>query len=233
MTEEISVAILDHNLNGMPLFLAKLTQRGQDINHVIDVLSLYKECVGLTPSKSLMKLPHSTIKRMNYITVAIVGLSTKAVSQLRTHAKRLTFISTSTQYSSFEGRKDNYVMPDGLTEEQKTYMQEAYDNIHNAYSKLIADAVDKDKAGYLLPQGLKKALIISGNLDDWEYVMQTRLCHRNTEEVQHICKEIVRKINTLCGKRFTLNMVPSCVNGNCKEDKFCCGHKFTKEEFYE
>ena len=95
--DNIKVKILEHNFNGTPIFLARMTQRGHLINNMDDLLKLYRDNVNKTPSKDLLKLPHSTIFRMNYLTVAIYGLSTKAVSQLRTHATRLTFMSTSTQ----------------------------------------------------------------------------------------------------------------------------------------
>lgn len=230
MTDGIEVRILSHNCYGQSVFLAKLTQRGHVINTMEDLVKLYNECLFKKPSKDLISLPHSTIKRICYITIAIVGLSTKAVSQLRTHAKRLTFVSTSTQYSSYENRESNYVMPDGLKDKQIESMKNAYLDVHVIYSRLIKEGMDKDKAGYLLPQGLKKALIISGNLDDWEYVMQTRLCHRNTQEVQDICKLIYKEIEAECGKEFVVNMMPKCVNDKCPEGKFCCKRKFSMEE---
>jgi len=224
--DKIEVKILDHNLNGMAKFLARLTQRGHLINSMADVEKIYNDCVDTPPSEYLLTLPHTTIKRMNYLTIAITGLSTKAVSQIRTHAKRLTFVSTSTQYSSFEGRNDNYVMPEGIKEADSQQMEIGYRAIHQVYADLIKAGVDKDKVGYLLPQGLRKALIISGNLDDWQYVIRTRLCNRNTKEVQYIMRLIYNEIVNVCGKEYTAGMLPSCVNDKCLEGKFCCGKRF-------
>ena len=166
---------------------------------------------------------------MNYLTIAICGLSTKAVSQIRTHATRLTFMSTSTQYSSYEKRKNNWVLPEGFDKEAEEQMLEAYKSVENIYADLIRRGLDKDKVGYLLPQGLRKALIISGNLDDWRYVISLRLCHRNTKEVQHIMQLILKEITKECGKEYTIGMLPECVYGPCKEGKFCCGKKFIEE----
>lgn len=227
--KKIEVKIVDHNLNGMPIFLAKMTQRGHLINSMNDLMTIHDEVVEKKPSEALLSLPHTTIQRMNYITIAITGLSTKAVSQLRTHAKRLTFLSTSTQYSSFEGRYDNYVIPEGLTQEQEELMKIAYKKVHSIYTDLIRAGADKDKIGYLLPQGLRKALVISGNLDDWKYVLKTRLCHRNTEEVQKIANMILQEIKDKCGEEFTVDMCPSCVKDKCKEGKFSCGKRYKNE----
>jgi thymidylate synthase (FAD) len=224
--DRIEVAIIEANLDGMPKFLARLTQRGHLINGMDDLESLYDEAIDGAPSEALLTLPHTTIQRMNYITVAITGLSTKAVSQLRTHAKRLTFVSTSTQYSDYSGCNDNYVIPDGLNEKQKSVMRGAYRNVQAIYEGLIANDVDKDIASYLLPQGLRKTLIVSGSLDDWSYVMRTRLCHRNTKEIQYIMRLILTLITYEFGEEYTVNMLPNCVHGKCLEGKFSCGKKF-------
>ena len=224
--DKIEVKILDHNLNGMAKFLARLTQRGHLINSMADIEQLYEESLHTPPSEYLLKLPHSTIRRMNYLTIAITGLSTKCVSQLRTHATRLTFVSTSTQYSSYENRQDNFVLPEGLSENHAKLMKEAYRNIENEYAKLLTLGVDKDKAGYLLPQGLRKALIISGNLDAWRYVISLRICNRNTKETQHVMRLIYNAIEKECGPEYVVGMLPPCVKGECKEGKFCCGKRF-------
>jgi thymidylate synthase (FAD) len=224
----IEVEVLEGNLNGMPKFLARLTQRGHLIKGMDDVLALYDDAIEGAPSKYLLSLPHTTIQRMNYLTVAITGLSTKAVSQLRTHAKRLTFVSTSTQYSDFSGCNDNYVIPDGLDKIVAEQLEDIYRYIQWSYEDLLKHGVDKDKASYILPQGLRKTLIISGSLDDWSYVMRTRLCHRNTEEVQNIMRLILKEIESNWGEEYTVNMLPPCVNGKCLEGKFSCGKRFER-----
>ena len=224
--EDIQVKILNHNLNGMPLFLAKLTQRGHKINSITDLIQLYADNIDKTPSKQFMKLPHSTIFRMCEMTIAIYGLSTKAVSQLRTHATRLTFVSTSTQYSEFTNLEVPYVIPEGLTDEQRDKCKKALKQIHKSYIEIYEELGDKDKAGYLLPQSLKKCLVIHGNFPAWQYMLATRLCNRNTREVQYICELILQAIQDECGKVWADECLPSCVNGKCKEGKFCCGKPY-------
>jgi len=223
--KDIEVKILYHNFNGMPKFLAMLTQRGHDITCMNDLLELYNKVIDTKPSSYLLSLPHTTIKRMCYMTVAITGLSTKAVSQLRTHATRLTFISTSTQYSKYDTRKNNFLIPS-----DDSNFNNAYKNIQIEYNNMINNGVDRDIASYLLPQGLRKALIISGNMDAWQYVLSTRMCKRNTKEVQYICKLIYKEIEKECGKEFCNNMEPSCYKGKCREGKFSCGKPFTDED---
>ena len=221
--DKIQVRILYHNFNNMPLFLAKLTQRGHLIHSMNDLNVLYCDtmCNDTPMSKEFMQLPHTTLRRMCYMTVAVVGLSTKAVSQLRTHAKHLTFLSTSTQYSAYNDKKNNYVIPEDDIN-LKIFLEQAQKN----YEALLNIGFDKDTASYLLPQALRKVLVISGSLADWEYVLSTRLCNRNTKEVQHICELIVQKVKEICGEEFTYNMYPSCVTDKCHEGKMSCGHKY-------
>lgn len=221
MTRGIQVKILYHNFDHMPIFLARLTQRGAEINTMDDLMRIYNDTVGKVPSIDLMNLPHTTLRRMCYMTIAIVGLSTKAVSQLRTHAKHLTFLSTSTQYSQYDGKENNYVMPE-YNVNMKAFFEQAQKN----YETLLNIGIDKDVASYILPQGLKKALIVSGTLADWEYVLSTRLCNRNTREVQYICELIVNEIIDKCGPAYVANMMPPCVYDKCREGKFSCGHQY-------
>ena len=224
--DKIKVKILKHNLDGTPLFLAKMTQRGSQITSMDDLLALYNDNVNKTPSNNFLKLPHSTVFRMCEMTIAIFGLSTKAVSQLRTHATRLTFMSTSTQYSEFSKVEDPYVVPRGLNERQRETYVKACNDIHNAYIELFEDNVDRDKSGYLLPQSLRKCLVIHGNFPAWQYMLSLRLCNRNTEEVQYVCEQILQAINDECGKVWADQCLPNCVNGKCQEGKFSCGKRY-------
>lgn len=226
--DRIEVRIIDAYKGVTPRFLAKLTQRGHLISNMDDLMRLYEENKDALMSEYFAETPHTTLRRMNYIVVAITGLSTKAVSQLRTHATRLTFVSTSTQYSSYEGRADNYVYPPNITDEEHKAMEDAYAKINGAYSRLIESGMDKDKAGYLLPQGLRKAIIVAGNLSDWQYVMRTRLCRRNTEEVQAIMQQLLDEIEREFGAEVAISCAPSCYKGSCQEGKFCCGKKWER-----
>lgn len=225
---KIKVAIIDHNFFGQPIFLARLTQRGHEITCLDDLLKLYDECITKDPSKKLLDLPHTTIQRMCHMTVAIFGLSTKAVSQLRTHAKRATFISTSTQYSDFSDVKDAFTIPESLRDgdEIESMVKNGLNEIQKLYTTLTKFVCGQDDASYLLPQGLRKCLIINANFPDWKYILQTRLCNRNTREVQYICQLILQEIHNRCGKVWADQCLPTCCSTGCKEGYFCCGKKY-------
>ena len=61
----IKVEVLEGNLNGMPKFLARLTQRGHLIKGMDDVLALYDDAIEGAPSKYLLSLPHNSSHRVN------------------------------------------------------------------------------------------------------------------------------------------------------------------------
>ena len=228
--DDIEVRILGTWL-GEELFLGRLTQRGDEIHSVEDLMTLrHKSLFGKAPSADYMRLPHTTLRRMSLIEVAIVGLSTKCMNQLRTHATRLTFVSTSTQYSKYTGQ-DNFILPSGLSEEAADAMKKLYDNVQSVYNRLINEyGVDNDKASYILPQSLRKAVVISGPLDAWEYVMRTRLCHRNSEEMQYVMKLLYKEFAKRMPPTYLVNMLPKCTTTGCEEGKFCCGKKFDEKE---
>ena len=230
MAKHIEVRLLDGDFTNKPKFLAKLTQRGHEVTGIKYVQEQYEKDCSDPFVESLMELPHSTLRRMNYFTFAIVGLSTKAVSQLRTHATRLTFVSTSTQYSDFSGVENAFLIPRGLDKEKAERLEKAYALIHKTYSDLIQAGVSKDTASYLLPQGLRKTLIVSGHLDAWGYVLSTRLCKRNTPEVQEICKKIWTIFNSF-DPALTIGMAPSCYTGPCRERHLTCGKPFGRKDF--
>ena len=54
-------------------------------------------------------------------------------------------------------------------------------------------------------------------------MLSLRLCNRNTREVQYICQLILEEMTKVCGKVWADQCLPSCVRGQCKEGKFCCG----------
>lgn len=217
----------------MPKFLAMLTQRGHEISSLEQVTDLFNKIAveDDSPSDYYMETPHSTLRRMNFVCVAVNGLSTKCVSQLRTHAKRLTFLSTSTQYSAYTNHREDACLIPNVLEEHQARIANIYNYIMSEYEQLIADGCDKDKASYILPQGLRKTLIICGNIDDWQYVMKTRLCHRNSEETQYVMKLIYKAIKEELGEQWVKGMLPPCcTKEGCQEGKKSCGKKFDLEE---
>ena len=221
---------------GMMMFLAKLTQRGHNIQCMKDLQDLYESSMGKhKTAKSVAALPHGTIKRFTPITVAIVGASRRFLAQARTHQVGITYVSASLQYSDYSGKAD-FVVPYELIRVDHEVgcpkLVPLYlDNCKKAmevYEHLAADT-DNDTAGYAAPQGLRNILIIQANHEAWMHFIRLRGCNRNTVETQYVTMRIWEELlKTEDGEELFAYAGPDCMYGICREGKMCCGEPLKK-----
>lgn len=224
------------------LFLAKLTQRGHKITSLEDVKHLYQTSIGVNGNviKNIAAMPHGTIKRFTPITVAIVGASRRFLAQIRTHQVGLTYVSASLQYSNYDGVAD-FTVPYEIAEAQRrwldgeamsgaapiAYFYESCRRSMEHYSFIVSNEgynLSNDTAGYVAPQAMRNALIISGNHQAWSYLFWLRGCNRNTVETQYVIMRIWEELlNTPYGEEYFRNCGPNCLHGKCLEGKMSCG----------
>lgn len=221
---------------GMMMFLAKLTQRGHNIQCMKDLQELYDNSMGKhKTAKSVAALPHGTIKRFTPITVAIVGASRRFLAQARTHQVGITYVSASLQYSDYSGKAD-FVVPYALMEADfkndnealtRNYLESCEASMLRYNS--IAKATDNDTAGYAAPQGLRNILIIQANHEAWMHFIRLRGCNRNTVETQYVTMRIWEELlKTEDGEELFAYAGPDCMYGICREGKMCCGEPLKK-----
>lgn len=250
---KIQVAVLHeahHNPEGMMMFLAKLTQRGQQIHSLDDVLNLYNECVGKVDwksAKAVAKLPHGTIKRMTPVTLVIVGASRRFLAQARTHSIGLTWLSGSLQYSDFSDDAD-FCVPYEVFEEHKKFVDskkcktingkdplefflESSKRDMDDYKATIKAGFTGDTAGYLAPQDLRNVLVVNGNHEALDSFINKRVCHRNTPETQYVAALMLEALyKSTNGDTFFKYSGADCTWGKCREGKMCCGDLLLGEE---
>lgn len=214
---------------GMMMFLAKLTQRGHNIQCMKDLQELYDNSMGKhKTAKSVAALPHGTIKRFTPITVAIVGASRRFLAQARTHQVGFNYVSASLQYSDYSGKAD-FVVPYSLlgTDDESLYLN-ACECAMDVY-RMIAERTDNDTAGYAAPQGLRNILIIQANHEAWMHFIRLRGCNRNTVETQYVTMRIWEELlKTEDGEELFAYAGPDCMYGICREGKMCCGEPLKK-----
>ena len=214
-------------------FLARLTQRGNNIKNMADLEALFNK--SHTPGfvEAIAKLPHGTIKRFTPITVAIVGASRRFLAQARTSQVGTNFVSASLQYSDYSGEAD-FVVPYSLIEAEhdgkllgtlrptEFYLGSCKDAMIDY--RHISELTDNDTAGYVAPQGLRNILIMQGNHQSWDYWIRLRGCNRNTVETQYVTMRIWEELlKTEYGEEFFGNSGADCMLGTCHEGKMCCG----------
>lgn len=232
--QNIEVAVLHESHEcpaGMMMFLAKLTQRGHNINNMQDLLELYNGSMhNHKAATRVAALPHSTIKRFAPITIAIVGASRRFLAQARTNQVGVNYVSASLQYSNYSG-KAQFVVPYSLIEHDHNtgdnsvadYLV-ACNNAMGTYSE-IAKITDNDTAGYAAPQGLRNILIMQANHEAWNYFIRLRACNRNTVETKYVALRIWEELlKTADGEELFAYAGSDCMYGACREGKMCCGN---------
>lgn len=236
---EVSVLHEGHsNPEGLMMFLAQLTQRGHTVKDMESLVDMYNKSIAKyhwKTSSEIANLPHGTIKRCAPIMIAIVGASRRFLSQIRTHGVGLTFVSASLQYSDYSD-EGQFCIPYEILESDLTF---STDRGHNSfinscedsmitYKNLVDTGFSNDTAGYVAPQALRNILIISGNHEAWDSLINKRTCRRNTPETAYVTALIWKELyETTSGDVFFDLSGPDCLGRGCREGKMCCLEPYT------
>lgn len=205
---------------------ARLTQRGEKIGDMEDFMTLYRKPLNRKLIKDLCELPHVTLQKFGVINIMVVGLSRRALAQITRHQNEVKFMSSSLQYSDYSDAQ-RFVVPPGLTEQQEKLLNAMYIANAGAYNQLIKLGASPDQAGYVMPQGLKGALLISATPYEWKHMISQRTCKRNTPEVRFIYLKIWCLLSNIAPELFN-DAVPACLKtGKCPEGKMSCGKPVT------
>jgi thymidylate synthase (FAD) len=218
----------------MMMFLAKLTQRGHNIQSMNDLLYLYNTALTGCACDTVARvaaLPHGTIKRFSPITIAIVGASRRFLAQARTNQVGFNYVSASLQYSNYTD-KASFVVPYELHElderlqsnEASGRYLESCEKSMVVYKDMCNYGISNDTAGYASPQGLRNILVMQANHEAWMHFIRLRSCNRNTVETQYVTMLIWEALlATQDGKELFKFAGPDCLYGQCREGKMSCG----------
>lgn len=220
----------------MIAFLARITQRSHTISTADDLVTLFEMPVkteGLLGSLAATR--HGEIKRFANYTFGIVGASRRFLAQIRTH-KHNDFVSGSLQYSDRENpdARSQYVVPYHMLSKpvSKALYLDICESAHEYYEAL-KDDIGHDEAGYALPNGIRNVLIMQGNMQQWQYLINLRTCRRNSDETRYVMLRIwqeLREIDFDNGWDFfsPKHCGCDCQLSGCKEGKMCCGNGVPK-----
>lgn len=238
--DKIEVSILNPDAlmdsEHMMVFAARLTQRGQDIKCMGDLIELYTRAYTLDTVHNMSRLPHPTIQKFGLINIAIVGASRRFLAQITRHQNEVKFMSGSLQYSDYsdgaqfvvpyEVIKYDHDMPQfgavvdgkykGWAEQQ--YMNSCLQSLDD-YRK-ACEYVGHDAAGYMMPQGMRNILLMSVQPYELKHIIQQRCCNRNSLETQYVMLLIWEKLKDY--PMFKDIHIP-CQWHACPEGKMSCG----------
>ncbi len=97
--DKIEVMVLNPNAvkeaEDTAVFTARLTQRGQKISCLNDLVSLYCKPYDSGILKGLTELPHPTVQKFGRINVVVVGASRRFLAQITRHQNEVKFMSAS------------------------------------------------------------------------------------------------------------------------------------------
>lgn len=205
---------------------ARLTQRGEKIENMEDFMTLYNKPLNRKLVRELCELPHVTLQKFGVINIMVVGLSRRALAQITRHQNEVKFMSSSLQYSNYS-EAQRFLIPPGLNGQQEKLLNAMYTACAGAYDQLIKLGCSPDQAGYVMPQGLKGALLISATPYEWKHMISQRTCRRNTPEVRYIYLKIWGLLSNIAPELFD-DAVPACLKtGKCPEGKMTCGKPVT------
>lgn len=214
------------------VFAARLTQRGQSIHSMEDLMTLYDKSFSEETVRNISHLPHPTVQKFSVITVAIVGASRRFLAQITRHQNEVKFMSASLQYSNYSGKADFAVPYEIMTAEkniQELYMESCQSDM-DCYERLCQLGVGHDAAGYATPHGLRNILIISATPYQWKHMIGQRSCRRNTDETRIVMLKIWQELYELSPTLFAPELTgPFCQRGKCEEGKMACGKPLKNE----
>ncbi len=218
----------------MAVAMARFTQRGHKIHDMADLEALLDKPHTDSLVNTLVNLPHPTLQKFAAINVAIVGLSRRALVQITRHQNEVKFMSTSLQYSDYS-ENSSFVLPYELLG-KPSFQDKFYNQCAQAmqeYTDLIEAGVDNDTAGYLAPQALRGALVVSATPYQWNHMIGQRVCRRNTPETRYIFLRVWEQLYNMEPLFFSKG--PFCRKGPCLEGTMRCGNTppplFTPNDF--
>lgn len=216
----------------MMVCAARLTQRGHKIKNLDDFMALYNQGYTEETVAAMAKLPHPTIQKFGAINIVVVGASRRFLAQITRHQNEVKFMSASLQYSNYSGEADFTVPYDVLSKPalaKTMYLHTCKAAMEN-YQAAIQQGVDNDSAGYMAPQGLRNALIISATPYQLKHMISQRICRRNTPETRYIMLRIWEALYELAPAMFSrVTTGPFCMKDHCKEGKMTCGSSLWPE----
>lgn len=90
------------------------------------------------------------------------------------------------------------------------------------YQKALEEGVPEQDAAYLLPQGVRTSIVVTGNFRAWFEYLPKRLCRRAMPEHRELAELIHQELAKAAPEIFDRNFM-GC--SDCKEQSCTFGHK--------
>lgn len=137
-----------------------------------------------------------------------VECSVAVLGQLTRH-RHLSFTCQSARGCEF----DEMIMPDSFKENGEDLLN--FETAMSNYQEALEEGYSPEDARYLLPQGVKTHIVVTGNFRSWFEYFPKRLCKRAMPEHRKVAQAILEELKKACPVIFDRNFMNCGVN--CKE----------------
>lgn len=142
-----------------------------------------------------------------------VECSVRVLGQLTRH-RYLSFTCKSARGSTFNTMKFPPTSPAVLRELSSAALV--------PYNSALEAGVKEEDAAYLLPQGARTSIVVTGNFRAWYEYLPKRLCKRAMPEHRELAELIYQELAKAAPEIFDRNFM-NCAD--CKEQSCSFGHK--------
>ena len=139
-----------------------------------------------------------------------VECSVAVLAQLTRH-RHLSFTCQSARGCEF----DEMVLPKEIIEKWNTTPGGIQPLVMGMYLAALEDGIAPQDARYLLPQGVKTKIVVTGNFRAWYEYLPKRLCKRAMPEHRELAEAILEELKKAAPEIFDRNFMNCGVN--CKE----------------
>ena len=174
---------------------------------------------------------HGRVMEYPQVYMILDGYSARVIREFYTHIGGApTRLQSSTRYIQY-GDFD-YIIPLGLTAEQKVKYDYAMYQISEAYKDMLAMGIKKEDVANILPLGMTTKVVVRTNMRNLIDMSHQRLCSRAYWEFRQLMNDIKNALAAYSDEWNEITeeyFVPKCeICGFCIEHQ-SCGRKPKKE----
>ncbi len=171
-----------------------------------NIQSLCKECHHKKTQKERQFI-RTTVRFTPIKSIKEIGVT--EIYDLAVDSKHANYVANkflvhnSKRYVDVNKGNFTFVMPEGLTKEQKQLLQEHFDASVALYEHLVANGVKKEDARSILPMNTSTKMNITGNLQAWNDFFKLRLHPHAQTEIRKVANKIYDLLSKAYPQVFT------------------------------
>ncbi len=153
---------------------------------------------------------HLASLRFAFAVVKVEDISIACQNQI-VRSSHLDFMVQSKRYVNADKGDFKFIMPEGISDIEKKYMQKHFDKSLSFYKDMLESGVKKEDARAILPMNTSTKMFISGNLQGWWDFFKLRLNPHAQNEVNAVAISIYQLLQEVYPQVFTQKLFEKLV----------------------